>query len=64
MRFKEHGDIAEIMEIFGVKKVGGFGIRKILSRFITVKSAAFVHGIPLDKFLKMVQTAVDKKQSN
>ena len=59
-----HGDIAEIMEIFGVKKVGGFGIRKILSRFITVKSAAFVHGIPLDKFLKMVQTAVDKKQSN
>jgi hypothetical protein len=64
LRFKEHGDIAEIMEIFGVKKVGGFGIRKILSRFITVKSAAFVHGIPLDKFLKMVQTAVDKKQSN
>jgi virulence-associated protein VapD len=61
---KEYGDIAEIMEIFGVKKVGGFGIRKILSRFITVKSAAFVHGIPLDKFLKMVQTAVDKKQSN
>jgi virulence-associated protein VapD len=25
----EYGDIAEIMEIFGVKRVGGFGFRKI-----------------------------------
>jgi virulence-associated protein VapD len=24
---KEYGDIVEIMEIFGVKRVGGFGLR-------------------------------------
>ncbi len=44
----EYGDIAEIMEIFGVKRVGGFGFRKLLTRFITVKTAAFVHRVPLD----------------
>ena len=57
----EYGDIAEIMEIFGVKRVGGFGLRKFITKFITVKTAAFVHRVPLDKFLVMVQSAVDKK---
>ena len=40
---KEYGDIASIMEIFGVKRVGSYGFRKFLTRFITVKTAAFVH---------------------
>lgn len=43
---KEHGDIAEIMEIFGVKRVGNYGFRKFLTRFISVKTAAFVHRVP------------------
>ena len=34
----EYGDIAKIMEIFGVRRVGGYGMR----RFITVKTAAYV----------------------
>ena len=38
---KEYGDIANVMEIFGVKRVGGFGLRK----FITDKTAAFVHRV-------------------
>ena len=58
---REYGDIAEIMEIFGVKRVGGFGFRKFLTRFITVKTAAFVHRVPLERFIKMVENAVDKK---
>ncbi|MBI4944786.1 MAG: DUF1858 domain-containing protein [Bacteroidetes bacterium] len=58
---KEHGDIAEIMEIFGVRRVGGFGLRKILTKLITVKTAAFVHGVPLDKFIGMLETAVSSK---
>jgi hypothetical protein len=59
---KEHGDIAEVMEIFGVWRVGGFGLRKLLTRIITVKTAAFVHGVPLDKLMDMLRIAVASKQ--
>ena len=59
---EEYGDIAEIIEIFGIKRVGGFGLRKFITRFITVKTAAFVHRVPLERFIKMVQVAVDKKK--
>jgi len=58
---KEYGDIAEIMEIFGIKRIGGFGLRKFIAKFITVKTAVFVHGVPLDKFL-VIQSEVDKKR--
>jgi virulence-associated protein VapD len=61
---KEYGDIAEIMEIFGIKRVGGYGFRKFITRFITVKIAAFVHGIPLEKFIKMLKVGIDKKEAN
>ena len=57
----EYGDIAEVMEVFGVKRVGRYSIRKLITRFLTVKRAAFVHRVPPDKFLKMVQNAVKSK---
>lgn len=60
---REYGDIAEVMEIFGVKRVGGFGLRKIITRIITVKTAAFVHGVPLDKFIGMLETAMASKKT-
>ena len=59
---KEYGDIADIMELLGVKRVGGFGLRKFLTKFITVKTAAFVHGVPLQKFIVMVEKAAEKKE--
>ena len=59
---KEYGDIAEVMDIFGVKRVGGYGFRRFLTRFITVKTAAFVHRVPLDNFIGMVETAVALKK--
>lgn len=59
---KEYGDIADVMELFGVKRVGGFGIRKILTKVITVRTAAFVHRVPKDDFLAMVQNAVKGKE--
>ena len=55
---KEYGDIAEVMEFFGVKRVGGYGIRKLITRFITVKTAAFVHRVPLDDFMGMLEKAI------
>ena len=60
---KECGDIAEVMELFGIKRAGSLGVRKIITRFITVKNAAFIHRVPLEKFLKMVQVAVDKRSN-
>ena len=60
---KNHGDIAAVMELFGVKRVGGYGIRKILAKFITVKTAAFVHRVPLKNFIKMVESAIHKKEN-
>jgi hypothetical protein len=58
---KEYGDIAGVMEVFGVKRVGRYSIRRILTRFLTVKRAAFVHRIPLDEFLQMLHNAVKSK---
>jgi hypothetical protein len=61
---REYGDIAEVMEVFGVKRVGPYSIRRILTRFITVKRAALVHRVPPDNFLKMVQNAVKSSKRN
>ena len=58
---KEYGDLAEVMEMFGVKRVGGYGFRKFITRFITVRTAAFVHRVPLDKFIGMINTAIKAK---
>ena len=58
---KEYGDIADVMEVFGVKRVGRYSIRRILTRFLTVKRAAFVHRVPLDEFLQMLHKAVQSK---
>ncbi|MFC2042255.1 DUF1858 domain-containing protein [Chloroflexota bacterium] len=56
---KEYGDIAKVMEVFGVKRVGTYSMRRILTRFITVKRAAFIHRVPPENFLKMVKKAVN-----
>ena len=61
---KECGDIADVMEIFGVKRVGGYSLRRILTKVITVKWAARVHRVPLDIFLIQVQQAVKSKSGH
>jgi hypothetical protein len=58
---KEYGDIAEIMEMLGVKKVGNFSFRKFLTRFITVRIAAFVHRVPVDEFVEKLNKATFAK---
>lgn len=54
----EYGDIAALMEAFGVKRAGGLAVRKVLGRLLTVERAAKVHRVPLEEFLPMVQKAV------
>ncbi|MFC1865276.1 DUF1858 domain-containing protein [Chloroflexota bacterium] len=59
---EEYGDIADVMEIFGVKRVGRYSISRMLTRFLTVKRVAFAHRIPLGEFLRMLNHAVKSKE--
>ena len=58
---EEYGDIADVMEVFGVKRVSGYSVRKFLTKAITVETAARVHRVPLDEFLDKVHKAVETK---
>ncbi|MCP4139246.1 MAG: DUF1858 domain-containing protein [Chloroflexi bacterium] len=58
---KEYGDIADVMEVFGVKRVGRYSLRSFLAKFLTVKTAARVHRVPLDDFLDILNKAVSDK---
>ena len=54
----EYGDIAEVMEMFGIKRVGGYSFRKVITKAITVERAAKIHRVPTDEFLSTLRTAV------
>ena len=58
---EEYGDIADVMEIFGVKRVGRYSLRKLLAKAVTVEWAARLHRIPLDEFLAILHKAVAAK---
>jgi len=60
----QYGDIADVMEIFGVKRVGKYSLRMFLAKALTVEWAARVHKAPLDEFLEILNQAVAKKQGN
>ena len=56
----EYGDIAEVMEIFGIKRVGRYSLRTFLAKALTVEWAARIHRVPLDEFLEIINKAVVK----
>ena len=55
---KEYGDIADVMEVFGIKRVAGFSIRALAAKAVTVEWAARIHRVPLDDFLGILHKAV------
>lgn len=57
-----YGDIADVMEVFGVKRVGNYSVRRMLTKALTVEWAARVHRVPLDEFLSQLRQAVATKQ--
>jgi hypothetical protein len=59
---KEYGDIADVMEVFGVERVGRYSVRRMLTKALTVERAARVHRVPLDEFLGILRTAVNSEQ--
>ena len=56
----EYGDIAEVMEAFGLKRVGPYSLRMLIARFLTVERAARVHRVPLANLLDILNQAVAK----
>ncbi|MFW9928553.1 MAG: DUF1858 domain-containing protein [Candidatus Thorarchaeota archaeon] len=54
----KYGDIADVMELFGVKRVGRFSIRKVITKAITIERAAKIHKVPLDEFLDKLNKAI------
>ena len=59
---EEYGDIADVMEVFGVKRVGRYSVRRLLTKALTVEWAARIHKVPLDEFLDTLKQAVALRQ--
>ena len=55
---EEYGDIADVMELFGVQRVGRYSVRKLAAKALTVEWAARVHRVPLEEFLTILNKAV------
>lgn len=55
---EEFGDLADVMELFGVKRVGKYSLRALAARALTVEWAARIHRVPLDEFLGILQNAI------
>ena len=61
---EEYGDIADVMEVFGVKRVGRYSLRRFITKALTVETAARIHRVPLDEFLGILREAVAGVESD
>ena len=59
----EYGDIAEVMEVFGIQRVGRYSVRALAARALTLAWAARIHRVPLDEFLAILEQAVHQETS-
>ncbi len=59
-----YGDIAEVMEVFGIKRVGRYDVRSFLAKALTVEWAARVHRVPLAGFLEILKKATAAKNQS
>lgn len=55
----QYGDIADVMELFGVKRVGRYSLRALAAKALTVQWAARIHRVPLNEFLDILQQATN-----
>ena len=55
---EEYGDIADVMEALGMKRVGGPSLRRVITRAITVKRAAQIHRVPVDDLMEKLNVAI------
>ena len=55
---QEYGDIADVMEVFGVQRVGRYSVRRMLTKALTVERAAKVHRVPVNEFVETLNQAI------
>ena len=60
----KYGDIADVMEIFGIKRVGRYSLRALAAKAVTVEWAARIHRKPLAEFLDILHQATANKRLN
>jgi len=60
----EYGDISDVMVVFGIRRVSGYSVRRLLTKALTVEWAARIHRVPLDEFLDTLRRAVARKASS
>ena len=60
---EEDGDIAPVMEVFGVKRVARYSFRRMLTKALTGGVAARVRRVPTDEFIATLNKAVAMQQS-
>ena len=61
---EEYGDIADVMEVFGIKRVAIYSFRRMLTKALTVEVAARVHRVPVDEFIGTLKKAVNMQQES
>lgn len=61
---EEYGDIADVMEAFGVKRVGRYSVRRLITRVLTVERAAKIHKVDLAEFLIILNKAIETNEKN
>ncbi len=54
----KYGDIADVMELFGIERIARYSFRSFISRAITVERAAKIHHVPLEAVLSTRRAAV------
>jgi hypothetical protein len=59
---KEYGDIAEVMELLGVRRVARYSFRRMLRKAVTFEMAARVHRVPLGQFLEILHKAFEQRE--
>lgn len=57
---RRYGDIADVMESLGVKRVGRFNVRRLIGKAITVRLAARVHRLGEAEMVSALQTAINR----
>lgn len=61
---QEYGDIAPVMEVFGIKRVGRYSLRRMITKALTVERAARVHRVPVDEFVDTLNKALRLQEQN
>lgn len=60
---ENYGDIADVMEVFGIKRVARYSFRRLLTKALTVQVAAKIHGVELNEFIDILNNAIAQNNS-